>query len=119
MATSPLALDLPNRWLTSFCRDCRASRYPLATLHGKIAATIGFVVNLKRDAHRRIFFVSIVEEENFLAAESPGEKRIPKLPDELANRTDGEKAINDWHGKQLRQTLSDANLVLVLLSVES
>ena len=76
------------------------------------AGTIGFVVNLEGNAHRRIFFVSIVEEENFLAAETPGEKRIPKLPDDLANPTDGEKAINDWHGKQLGQTLSDANRVL-------
>jgi len=67
------------------------------------------------DAHRRVFFVSVVEEENFLAAESPGEKRIPKLPDGLANQTDGEKAINDWHGKKLGQTLSDANLVLALV----
>ena len=83
------------------------------------AGTIGFVVSLEGDAHRRIFFVSIVEEENHLAAESPGEKRIPKPPEGLANQTDGKKAINDWHGKQLRQTLSDANLVLALLSVEN
>jgi hypothetical protein len=75
------------------------------------AGTIRFVFSLQRDAHRRIFFVSVVEEENFLAAETPGEKRIPQPPDGLANQTDGKKAINDWHRKQLRQTLSDANHV--------
>ena len=75
------------------------------------AGTIGFIVGLERDAHRRLFLISIVEKENLLSSETPGEKRIPELPDCLANPTDGEKAIYDWHGKELRQTFCDANLV--------
>jgi hypothetical protein len=43
--------------------------------------------------------------------QSPREKRIPKLPDGLADPADGKQMINDGHAKFLRQMAADANLV--------
>ncbi len=61
------------------------------------ARAIGFIFGQKRDAHRRLLFVSIIQEENLFLAQTPGQEGIPQPPDGLANRPDRKKVINNWH----------------------
>jgi hypothetical protein len=67
------------------------------------ASAMRFVRRLQRDVQWRIFFVRIIEKKNFLAVETPREKRIPQPPDGFANPTDGEQVINNRHASHLRE----------------
>lgn len=65
------------------------------------AGAIPFVAGHQWDAHRRFFFIGIVEKQNFFAVQLAREKGIPKLPDGLANPADGEQMVNDRHTELL------------------
>ncbi len=63
------------------------------------AGAIGIISGRERNGHRWFFFVGVVEKQNLLAIQPSREKRIPKLPDGLANPADGEQMINEGHAK--------------------
>jgi len=70
-------------------------------------------LQLRREwnAHRRLFFESIIQEKNSFTTKPPGQERIPKPPDGFANPTNREKIINNRHPEIFTAKIVNRNFV--------